>query len=59
MEEGYWSKVLSRFRAMNAGLGNRSAFYKDKAVFVDSGRVVHCPLCLDGPNDDFHMVTRC
>ena len=59
VEEGYWSKVLSRFRAMNAGLGNRSAFYKDKAVFVDNGRVVHCPLCLEGPNDEFHMVMKC
>ena len=32
VEEGYWSKILSHFRAMNTGLGNRSALYKDKAV---------------------------
>ena len=59
VEEGYWSKVLSRFRSMNVGLGNRNAFYKDKAVFVENGRVVSCPVCLNGPNDEFHLVMSC
>ena len=57
--EGFWSKMLARFRSMNAGLGNRSAFYKDKAVFVENGRVVSCPLCLNGSNDEFHLAMQC
>ena len=44
---------------MNAGLGNRSAFYKDEAVFVENGRVVSYPLCLNGSNDEFHLAMQC
>ena len=59
VEEGYWSKSLSRFRTMNAGLGNRDTFYKDYAVSIDRGRVVSCPLCISGPNDEHHLVMVC
>ena len=44
---------------MNAGLGNRDTFYKKYAVYVGSGRIVHCPLCLDGPNEEIHFLTAC
>ena len=59
VEEGKWSKTLTRFRVMNVGLGNRDTFYKDHAVFVERGRIVYCPLCIKGANDEHHLVMQC
>ena len=59
VEEGRWSKTLSKFRCMNAGLGNRNVYYKNYAAFIEKGRVAYCPLCLDGRNDETHLVTEC
>ena len=36
VEEGSWSKSLSRFRTMNAGLGNRDTCYRDYAMLSPS-----------------------
>ena len=44
---------------MNAGLGNPDMFYRKYAVYVGSGRIVHCPQCLDGPNEEIHFLTAC
>ena len=59
VEEGAWSRMLSRFRVMNVGLGNRDTYYREYAVFVDQGRVVVCPLCSKGPNNEIHLVMEC
>ncbi|HBI40105.1 MAG TPA: hypothetical protein DDY16_04070 [Tenacibaculum sp.] len=59
IEESRWSKTLSQFRSMNAGLGNRDTYYKNFAVYVGEGRILHCPLCLDGDNDEIHLLTSC
>jgi len=59
VEEGAWSKALSQFRCMNAGLGNRDIIYKDYAVYVEDGRIVNCPLCTLGDNDEVHLLTGC
>ena len=44
---------------MNVGLGNRDTYYRNYAVFVDQGRVVVCPLCSKGPNNEIHLVMEC
>ena len=44
---------------MNAGLGNWDTFYRKYVVYVGSGRIVHCRLCLDGPNEEIHFLTAC
>ena len=44
---------------MNAGLGNQNTFYRKYGVYVGSGRIVHCPLCLDGPNEEIHFLMAC
>ena len=59
VEEGSWSRTLCRFRIMNVGLGNRDNYYRNHAVFVDQGRVVVCPLCCKGPNNEIHLVMEC
>ena len=41
---------------MNAGLGNRDAYRGAKAVSQDDGRVICCPLCFLGPNNQLHLV---
>ena len=59
ISESTASRAIAGFRCMNAGLGNRDTFYKKYAVYVGSGRIVHCPLCLDGPNEEIHFLTAC
>ena len=59
IEESRWSKTLSQFRSMNAGLGNRDTYYKNFAVYVGEGRILHCPPCLAGDNDKIHLLTSC
>ena len=44
---------------MNAGLGIWDTFYRKYVVYVGSGRIVHCPLCLDGSNKEIHFLTAC
>ena len=39
-----WRTVITRFRAMNAGLGNRDAYRAADAVTDSGGRVKICPL---------------
>ena len=56
LESTRWSQVLVKFRTMNAGLGNRDAYRGAVAVSQDDGRVVRCPLCLIGPNNELHLV---
>ena len=61
VDGGEWSKVLSSFRAMNAGLGNKIYFYKSKALFKIKNEqlVLDCPICLDGTNEELHLVMSC
>ena len=59
LTEASWSQTLSRFRTMNTGLGNRNSYYKNYAVFIEEGRVVTCPLCLSGNNDEIHILRQC
>ena len=59
VEEGPWSKILTKFCSMNMGLGIRDSYHKSYALSVENGRVVTCPICLDGPNDEIHLVMKC
>ena len=59
LEDTSWSKELTRFRVMNAGLGNRDADFKEFAVYVQHGRVIMCPLCLKGSNNEVHLLVEC
>ena len=54
-----WSMVLTRFWSMNAGLGNRVSYRAADSVMADGGRILVCPLCLQGPNDEVHLVCDC
>ena len=53
------SNVMTRFKCMNAGLGNRDAYRAADAVAESSGRVITCPLCLEGKNNEIHIALRC
>ena len=44
---------------MNAGLGNRVSYRAADSVMADGGRILVCPLCLQGPNDEVHLVCDC
>ena len=44
---------------MNTGLGNRNAYRGAEFVSQDDGRVVGCPLCLLGPNNELHLAMHC
>ena len=54
-----WSRAISKFRAMNAGLGNRDSYRTADIVCHDGGRVLQCPLCFSGSNDEFHLLIKC
>ena len=53
------SNVLTRFKCMNVGLGNRDAYRAAEAVAETSGRVLLCPLCLNGKNNEIHIALYC
>ena len=57
--EAEWSRMLLKFRVMNVGLGNRDHYFSRYAVFIDGGRIVDCPLCLNRKNDEIHLLTEC
>ena len=59
LEDARWSVVLTRFQSMNARLGNRDSYSAADSVMVDGGRILVCPLCLQGPNDKVHLVCDC
>ena len=44
---------------MNAGLGNRDSYRAADSVMADRGRILVCPLSLQGPNDEVHLVCDC
>ena len=50
-----WSGIIVAYRYMNAGLGNRDDYYRNIAVSTTTGRVIACPLCLRGPNNEVHI----
>ena len=54
-----WSSILSRFKVSNAGLGNRDAYRTADAVLESGGRVTLCPICLNGPNNEIHLLLHC
>ena len=56
VEESCWSRVLVRFRCMNAGLGNRDHYRSADSLSQDDGHVTVCPLCLLGPNTELHVL---
>ena len=53
------SNIMTRFKCMNVGLGNRDGYRAADAVAETGGRVLICPLCLDGPNNEIHLILRC
>jgi len=44
--------MSSKFHCMNAGLGNRDNHYKTFVVYIEDGRISHCPLCVTGKNKE-------
>ena len=44
---------------MNLQLGNRSDVYKNYAPHIENGRIVDCPLCSEGPNNEIHLIVEC
>ena len=54
-----WRTVITRFKVMNAGLGNRDAYRAADAVADSGGRVKICPLCLNGDNNEVHLLIQC
>ena len=59
VENSRWSQILVKFRSMNAGLGNRDAFRTANSICQDGGRILQCPLCFMGSNDEFHLLIKC
>ena len=59
VENSRWSQILIKFRSMNAGLGNRDAFRTADSICQDGGRILQCPLCFMGSNDEFHLLIKC
>ena len=41
------------------GLGNRDGYRAADAVAETGGGVLICPLCLDRPNNEIHLILRC
>ena len=54
-----WSRAISKFRAMNAVLGNRYFYRTADTVCHDGWSVLECPLCFSGSNDEFHLLLKC
>ena len=54
-----WSKTLASFRAMNAGLGNRDAHFRDLSAMSQNGRVLACPLCQHVRYNEIHVLVEC
>ena len=44
---------------MNAGLGNRDAYRAADSVCQDGGRIIQCPLCFQGSNNEIHLLVTC
>ena len=44
---------------MNVGLGNRDTDRAAEAVAETTGRVLLCPLCLNGKNNDIYITLYC
>ena len=44
---------------MNTGLGNRDSYRASDAMSQDDGRVTYCPSCLQGRNDEIHLILHC
>ena len=59
IEESKWSRTIVKFRCMNTGLGNRDSYRALDAMSQDDGRVTYCPLCLQGRNDEIHLILHC
>ena len=59
VEEGEWSIYLSKYRSMNAGLGNRDNISSNYGVTIGEGRIVNCPLCIVGDNTEVHVLVEC
>ena len=59
IEESKWSRTMVKFRCMNTGLGNRDSYRALDAMSQDDGRVTYCPLCLQGRNDEIHLILHC
>ena len=54
-----WSRAFVQFAVQNAGLGNRSDKLSKFALDEDGGRILRCPLCLSGNNNEIHLVVEC
>ena len=44
---------------MTTAFGNRNSYKVSDAMSQDDGRVIFCPLCLQGRNDEIHHILHC
>ena len=59
ISEEPWSQVIAEFRGGNARIGNRDDSLGGLVVTNEQGRAVSCPLCLQGPNNEVHLLIDC
>lgn len=52
-------KDTSEIQVMNSGLGNRDSFRSPDVMSQDDGRITYYPLCLQGRNDEIHLIMHC
>ena len=59
MQNSVWSRTFAQFLVQNAGLGNRTDKLARYGLDLDNGRILKCPLCKNGNNNEIHLVIDC
>ena len=54
-----WSRTYVQFLTQNAGLGNRTDKLANFSLSQQNGRVIICPLCIAGENNETHLILEC
>lgn len=60
MLDSEWARTYVQFLTQNAGLGNnRTNKLSNYAISNEAGRIIFCPLCGKGYNNELHLVLKC
>jgi hypothetical protein len=54
-----WSRTYIQFLVQNAGLGNRTNKLSSYSNSDATGRVILCPICIGGYNNEKHLLLKC
>ena len=54
-----WARAYVQFLTQNAGLGNRTNKLQSFGSSDEAGKIIICPLCAGGFNDEKHLVLKC